>query len=89
MVYATRRIRRGETFTKRFTAKLFYRIIDFLSDISIPKNTGDFRLMDRTVVDSLSKLPERTRLFCEGAFPCKIYFAKVPFRAKFILRRCD
>ncbi len=86
MVYATRRIRRGETFTKRFTAKLFYRIIDFMSDIPIPKNTGDFRLMDRTVVDSLSKLPERTR-FMKGLFAwvgfkqTAIYYDREPRQA--------
>ncbi len=67
MVYATRRIRRGETFIKRFTAKLFYRVIDAMSEISIPKNTGDFRLMDRSVVNALSQLPERTR-FMKGLF---------------------
>lgn len=67
MVYATRRIRRGETFIKRFTAKLFYRVIDAMSEIDIPKNTGDFRLMDRSVVNALSQLPERTR-FMKGLF---------------------
>jgi len=67
MVYATRRIRRGETFIKQFTAKLFYRVIDAMSDIYIPKNTGDFRLMDRSVINALSQLPERTR-FMKGLF---------------------
>lgn len=67
VVYATRRLRQGETFTKRFTADLFYRVIDYLSDIPIPKNTGDFRLMDRRVVDALVRLPERTR-FMKGLF---------------------
>ncbi|BAP55438.1 sugar transferase [Thioploca ingrica] len=67
VVYATRRLRQGETFTKRFTADLFYRVIDHLSDIPIPKNTGDFRLMDRRVVDALTRLPERTR-FMKGLF---------------------
>jgi glycosyltransferase involved in cell wall biosynthesis len=67
MVYATRRIRRGETFIKRLTAKLFYRVIDAMSEIDIPKNTGDFRLMDRSVVNALSQLPERTR-FMKGLF---------------------
>ncbi|MBF0112732.1 MAG: glycosyltransferase family 2 protein, partial [Desulfamplus sp.] len=67
MVYATRLMRRGETFIKRITAKLFYFTIDSISEIKIPKNTGDFRLMDRRVVDSLAKLPERTR-FMKGLF---------------------
>ncbi len=67
VVYATRRMRRGESFFKRITAKFFYRFIESISDIHIPKNTGDFRLMDRRVVDSLSQLPERTR-FMKGLF---------------------
>jgi glycosyltransferase involved in cell wall biosynthesis len=67
VVYATRRFRQGETFTKRFTANLFYRVMTHLSDIPIPKNTGDFRLMDRRVVEALARLPERTR-FMKGLF---------------------
>jgi len=86
MVYATRRIRRGETFIKRFTAKLFYRVIDAMSDIYIPKNTGDFRLMDRSVINALSQLPERTR-FMKGLFAwvgfkqTAIYYDREPRQA--------
>jgi glycosyltransferase involved in cell wall biosynthesis len=61
VVYACRRTRQGETFMKQFSANLFYRLLGYTSEISIPKNTGDFRLMDRQVVDALSQLQERTR----------------------------
>lgn len=61
VVYATRRHRAGESALKRWTAKGFYRIINRLSDTPIPLDTGDFRLMDRRVVDALRRMPERDR----------------------------
>lgn len=61
VVYGTRTDRQGETRFKLLTAKLFYRLINRLSDISIPLDTGDFRLMDRKVVDALLTMPERDR----------------------------
>ena len=67
MVYATRRVRKGETVVKRTTANLFYRLLDRISEVQIPRNTGDFRLMDRCVVDALKLLPERTRVM-KGLF---------------------
>ena len=67
VVYATRISRHGESWLKRFTANNFYRIIGKISNISIPRNTGDFRLMDRKVVEALKKMPERTR-FMKGLF---------------------
>lgn len=67
VVYATRRTRQGEGLIKRTTANAFYRIIDRVSDVPIPRDTGDFRLMDRRVVDALRRLPERTR-FMKGLF---------------------
>jgi glycosyltransferase involved in cell wall biosynthesis len=67
VVYATRRSRSGETWLKKFTAYSFYRLIGHLSTIDIPPNTGDFRLMDRRVVEALQQLPERTR-FMKGLF---------------------
>jgi polyisoprenyl-phosphate glycosyltransferase len=66
MVYATRRSRH-EDWLKRFTAESFYRVIGNISQISIPANTGDFRLLDRRVVDAIKQLPERTR-FMKGLF---------------------
>lgn len=67
VVYATRRSRRGETWFKRFTAKSFYQVIDNISGVPIPRNTGDFRLLDRRVVDAIKQVPERTR-FMKGLF---------------------
>ncbi|MGF1539636.1 MAG: glycosyltransferase family 2 protein [Pleurocapsa sp.] len=67
VVYATRRSRRGETWLKRVTAKAFYRTIGRMSRVPIPSNTGDFRLLDRRVVEAIKKLPERTR-FMKGLF---------------------
>ena len=61
VVYAKRRKRKGETFFKRFTAYAFYRIIGKITNIDIPSDTGDFRLMDRIVVDQIKNLPERSR----------------------------
>ena len=61
VVYATRIKRPGETKFKKITATLFYRILNMLSDTKIPLDTGDFRLMDRKVVDSLNAMPERER----------------------------
>ncbi len=67
IVYATRRSRSGETWLKQLTAKAFYRTLGRMTQIEIPANTGDFRLMDRRVVEALKKLPERTR-FMKGLF---------------------
>ncbi len=61
VAYGTRRNREGETAFKLNTAKLFYRLINRLADIPIPLDTGDFRLMDRKVVDALLSMPERDR----------------------------
>lgn len=61
IVYAVRAARKGETWFKEFTAKAFYRIIYKITDIDIPKDTGDFRLMDRKVVDALKTMREKHR----------------------------
>jgi glycosyltransferase involved in cell wall biosynthesis len=61
VVYGVRAAREGETVLKRWTANLFYRFISCLSDTAIPLDTGDFRLMDRRVVDALLSMPERDR----------------------------
>jgi glycosyltransferase involved in cell wall biosynthesis len=67
VVYAVRGQRAGESRTKRLTAFGFYRLIGRMSATTIPADTGDFRLMDRCVVEALSQLPERTR-FMKGLF---------------------
>lgn len=67
VVYAVRTGREGENRRKRLTAFGFYRLIGRLSSTPIPADTGDFRLMDRCVVDALRQLPERSR-FMKGLF---------------------
>jgi len=67
VVYASRRVRIGESWLKRFTAEGFYQVINKLSRVPIPPNTGDFRLIDRRVVESIKKMPERQR-FMKGIF---------------------
>jgi len=61
VVYAQRRKRDGETWFKRVTATLFYRLIRRMTSIDIPVDTGDFRLMSRRVVDDLKRLQEKSR----------------------------
>ena len=61
VVYAQRTRRLGETKFKLWTAGAYYRILNWLSDTEIPRDTGDFRLMDRCVVDALQQMPERDR----------------------------
>jgi dolichol-phosphate mannosyltransferase len=61
VVYAVRSEREGESLFKIWTASLFYRIIYRITDVKIPLDTGDFRLMDRKVVNVLKQMPERHR----------------------------
>ena len=61
VVFAVRAEREGETWFKRTTASLFYRIIYRITDVRIPLDTGDFRLLDRAVVDTLNRMRERHR----------------------------
>jgi len=68
VVYATRRERGDEPFTKRFTAHLFYLLIEKLSGTPIPRNTGDFRLLSRRALSELSRLRE-THHFLRGLVP--------------------
>ena len=61
VVYAQRRARAKESVWKRGFAFVFYRVLARLSDVEIPIDTGDFCLLDRSVVDVLNRMPERTR----------------------------
>ena len=61
VVYAKRTKRKGETFFKKQTARLFYRILKASTDLEIPTDTGDFRLMDRRVCKEIKRLPEKNR----------------------------
>jgi len=67
MVYAQRRARAGETWLKRVTASLFYRLMDRLGRVQMPRDTGDFRLMSRRVVNALKEMREHHR-FMKGMF---------------------
>ncbi|MFZ5941853.1 MAG: glycosyltransferase family 2 protein [Bacteroidota bacterium] len=61
VVYAVRRKREGETLFKKATAAFFYRFLDRMSDVKIPLDTGDFRLIDRKVIAALKQMPESNR----------------------------
>jgi polyisoprenyl-phosphate glycosyltransferase len=67
IVYAQRRLRSDDSWLKRSSAKAFYWTIAKLSPVDIPANVGDFRLLDRRVVEALKQMPERTR-FMKGLF---------------------
>jgi len=61
VVHAVRKTREGETWFKLFTAASFYWLLGFLSDLRIPKNSGDFKLISRRVVDAINQMPESHR----------------------------
>lgn len=99
VVYGKRTTRSGESKSKRIFAYSFYRIIQKLTNIKIPEDTGDFRLMDRKAVDALLQLKERHR-FIRGMIAwigyrqCPIYYdrperaagnTKYPFKKSFLL----
>ena len=67
VVYGVRASRRADSLVKRATARLFYALFNRLTDVKIPRGAGDFRLMDRRVVDAVLALPERNR-FMKGLF---------------------
>jgi len=61
VVYGVRKKRKGETLFKLVTAHLFYKVLNALSEISLPENTGDFRVMDRKVIAAFNALPETNK----------------------------
>jgi len=61
VIYGQRSERQGESFFKKITAKVFYRILKRMADVDMPVDAGDFRLIDRKVCDALKKLPEKNR----------------------------
>lgn len=77
VVYAVRRARAGESFAKKASAALFYRMLARLTDTAIPLDTGDFRLMSRRALDALLAMPEQAR-FIRGMVAW-IGFRQVPF----------
>ena len=76
VIYAKRKIRKGETKFKLFTAKMFYKLLNGLSDVEIPKDTGDFRLADKKVVEVINSLPEHNK-FLRGLFSW-VGFKQIP-----------
>ena len=61
VVYAKRKSRKGESFFKRLTAKWFYRIMAKITNFDIPVDTGDFRIVDRKIIDILKRMPEKSK----------------------------
>lgn len=82
MVYAVRQNRVGESWLKRNLAKIFYQITSKINEINIPANAGDFRLLDRKIVNALQNLPERNR-FMKGLY-CWVGFKQtaIPFEVQ-------
>lgn len=77
-VYAKRRSREGETMLKKFTSKMYYRTLQRVTRVPIQEDTGDFRLLDRRVIDAL-------KLFRESQRNTKAIFSQVGFKKKEIL----
>ena len=77
VIYGKRKARKGESIFKLLTAKMFYNTLNTLSDVEIPKDTGDFRLVDRKVVDILNSMPEHNK-FLRGLWGW-IGFKQIPF----------
>ena len=77
VIYARRKKRKGESIFKIVTAKMFYKTLNMLSDVEIPKDTGDFRLVDKKVVDVINSLPEHNK-FLRGLFSW-VGFKQTPF----------
>ncbi len=67
VIYGKRKTRDGESAFKLLTAKMFYKTLNSLSDVEIPKDTGDFRLVDRKVIEVINSLPEHNK-FLRGLF---------------------
>ncbi len=86
VVYAQRSARQGETWLKRTTASLFYRLMEDIGQVRLPRNTGDFRLMSRRVVEALRSVREGHRfmkgLFAWVGFPSKaVLYERAPRHA--------
>lgn len=77
VIYGKRKLREGESKFKLLTASMFYKTLNALSDVEIPKDTGDFRLVDRKVVEVINSLPEHNK-FLRGLFSW-VGFKQIPF----------
>lgn len=77
VIYGKRKKRKGESAFKILSAKMFYKTLNALSDTEIPKDTGDFRLVDKKIVDVINQMPEHNK-FLRGLFSW-IGYKQVPF----------
>ncbi len=81
VVYGVRKTRKGESFFKLLTAKVFYRTLNSLSDVSFPVDTGDFRLVDRKVINAFNNLHEKNKyirglISWMGFKQCPVYYER-------------
>lgn len=76
-IYCVRKARKGETFFKKITAKYFYKLMDRLSEVPIPLDTGDFRLIDNKIINEFKQLTEKNK-FVRGLISW-IGFVQIPF----------
>ncbi len=98
VVYGVRKLRKGESTFKLLTAKIFYRLMNRLSEVKIPVDTGDFRLIDRTIIDNFNQLKEKNKyirglISWFGYKQCPFYYireerfageTKFPFKKMFL-----
>ena len=77
VIYGKRKTRKGESAFKLLTAKMFYKTLNMLSDVEIPKDTGDFRLVDKKVIDVVNTMPEHNK-FLRGLFSW-VGFKQMPY----------
>lgn len=77
VIYAKRKVRKGESKFKLLTASMFYKTLTALSDVEIPKDTGEFRLVDKKVIDVVNSMPEHNK-FLRGLFSW-VGFKQIPF----------
>ncbi|MDH6308977.1 glycosyltransferase involved in cell wall biosynthesis [Dysgonomonas sp. PFB1-18] len=77
VVYCVRKKRKGETAFKKWTAKMFYKTMNSMSEVEFPRDTGDFRLIDRKAIDAFNKLPEKGK-YIRGLIAW-IGFKQTPF----------
>ena len=80
VIYGKRKTRKGESVFKILTAQMFYSFLNAMSEVEIPKNTGDFRLVDRKVIDVINSLPEHNK-FLRGLFSWAGY-KQAPFESE-------
>lgn len=77
VIYGKRKKRKGESRFKLLTAKMFYKTLDALSDVKIPMDTGDFRLVDRKIIDVINQMPEHNK-FLRGLYSW-VGYNQIPF----------